>query len=207
MKPVNLHRAIRLFEEEWKITDIAGKLKVSKQAVSGMLREHYASCDPEIMIDHVHTKICKVCECEETTVINRVPLRKLKQLRLKPFHTVQKYICPMCEQLNLYRCTSCGSTGYLDGGEFLRTPVNEENRRGRCRACNRMNVGVWRKKNRERFREIYGKYKNNLKAKRREKKLCIECGKPNRTPELAMCPACRERYKGYKRKSRLSRQG
>lgn len=205
-KPGNLNRAVRLFEADWKISEIAKKLEVTKQAVSSMLRDYYMGQDPVPEIAHIVTRVCKVCECEETSVVDRTPITELKQLRIKPIETTEKFICPMCKGMNLYRCTSCGSVGYLGMGVFLKTPINEENRRGRCLECNRTNVEVWRNKNKDKFRKIYSRYKSNMKKRRKEKGLCTECGKPNNTPEFSLCPKCREKYKVYKNRSKVNRQ-
>lgn len=200
----NLFRSVRLFESGWKTSDIAKKLQVTKQAISVMLRKYYLNLDPPRLIDHNVTKTCKVCGCEEHTTIDQIPITSLKQLRPHPIEEKISYVCPLCKELKVHKCTSCGSVGYLEGGKFIKKPLNKENQRGRCLDCNKTNTEVWRKKNRGRAREIFGKYKRNLKQRRRNQGLCTECGRPNNTPEFSLCQACRGKHR---EKARISRQG
>lgn len=198
----NLLRAVGLFESGWKASDIAKKLGVTKQAISGILREYYLNLSPPVMVDYNVRRVCKVCECEEYTTVS-VQITSLKQLRIKPFEKTVSFLCPLCKQLRLHKCTSCKSVGYLEGENFLKKALNEENQRGRCLSCNRVNSKMWRKKNKNRARKIYGRYKKNLKQKRRKAGLCTECGKPNSTPEYALCKKCRDKYR---EKAKTNRQ-
>lgn len=197
---VDLNTVIRLFESGISAAEIARKYGVSKQAISQRIRQYYVRKRPRIYLETIVTRTCIVCGVIETHTVERIPISKLKRIRLEPIHKEEQFLCPLCDEQKLYKCTSCGSVGRL-GDQFLKTPINEKNRRARCLDCNRTNRDIWISRNRERAREISRSYKKRLRKNRKENNLCTECGKKNDTPQFSYCSTCREKHKIYNNKS------
>jgi len=195
----NINRAVRLFDEGWSISDIAKKIGVTKQAVSVRLRDYY--CREGVLVDFIVKKVCKVCQTEEVYIEKQVPVSKLSNLRIKPFERTEKFICPLCEINNLYRCTSCGSIGHLHSDKFLRTPTSEKNRRVKCRDCNKGLTKKWKNNNLNKYNKIYSRYRRKLRKRREEKGLCVECGRNKNTP-FKICDNCRKTIRNKRNHSK-----
>ena len=191
-------RPVRLFESGWSVSKIAEKLGVTKQAVSSRLRDYYSR--EGTLVDVILTKTCKVCGGEEVS-LNQVPVTSLSKLSVKPIEKSSKHICSFCEENNIYKCTACGSIGFLGGGQFLPKPISEKNRRAKCRSCNREGARDWKKKNQDKSRKIYQRYHRKIRLSRSEKGLCTECGHENPT-KFKTCQECRDKIKNRRKSTK-----
>lgn len=190
----NIRFIVRLFESGRSASQIAEIVGVSRQAISQRLRSYYSLKD--VKVEVIRKRHCIVCGVEECFVEKKISVSDLKQLRLDPIVHEEDFLCPLCESLNLYKC-SCGAIGYL-GVQFLRKPIYEKTRKARCLDCNREYLKEWSKNNKERARQIASNFKSNLKKRRLKDGLCITCGRKNGTPKYLNCSSCRDKFKQYR---------
>jgi len=190
----NIRFIVRLFESGRSASQIADIVGVSRQAISQRLRSYYSLKD--VKVEVIRKRRCIVCEVEECFVEEKIPVSDLKQLRLDPIIHEEDFLCPLCQSLNLYKC-SCGAIGYL-GIQFLKKPIYEKTRKARCLDCNREYLKEWSRNNKDRARKIASNFKANLKKRRLKEGLCITCGRKNGTPEYMNCISCRDKFKRYR---------
>lgn len=162
-KLIDVQQAMALFEAGWKMTQIAAKFDVTKQAVSERLRGYYSLHPATISI--TCKKVCRVCGIEDVVVLKKVNILDMGRITFSVKQQVKKHICITCKKQNRYRCTSCGLVDTMESGRFLKNPVSVKNRRARCLKCNREGYQTWSKKNKKRALQIQAKYRRKKRVK------------------------------------------